>query len=215
MPEDTNAFLEKAFQNLTGVREVNFDKCKGSYGWAAESRGISTDDSDVGYFVSLMKRWGPGDNTRKMREESNYHQYKATGNIDSLKFMTQTPTSDKQTEAKVITRLNYLSVNKIETIKERIEDAIKTQRAAKKLLSEKEEEMRRMLDVSISLSHYSVHSISYGDEEFGLIYDRRGEPLIRLLNSENGFVASTQNVAHLPLIVKPLKFQLERFEKLI
>lgn len=213
--EDTNLFLEKAFQTLANVKEVNFDNCSGPYGWAAESRGFSMDGTDVGYFISLMKKWGPKDNTEKMHEESNYRQYRATGNIGSLKFLTQTPSSDKKAKAKVITRLNYLDGRKIETVKERIERVIETQKAAKKLLSEEEKRMKRILNVSDPLSYRSENLINYSGKDFNLIYDKQYTPSIKLLMSEDGFVASTKSVADLPLIVKPLEFQLERFEKLI
>lgn len=213
MPEDTNLFLVKAFQTLANVKEVNFDNCSGPYGWAAESRGFSKDE-DIGYLISLMRRWGPKDDTKKMQEEANYHQFRATGNIGSLKFMTQTTSSDKQAKARVTTHLSYLEGLKIETIKERMKRVIETQNAAKKLLSEEEKRIRKMLNASSPLSYRSENLIDYGGKDFNLIYDRRYAPSIKLLMSEDGFVASTQSVADLPLIVKPLEFQLERFEKL-
>jgi len=214
-PEDTNLFLEKAFQTLADVKVVNFDNCRGPYGWAAEKRGFS-EDEDIGYLVGLIRRWGPKDNTKKMHEESNYHQYKATGKIGSLKFLTQTPSDDRKAKAKVITRLNYLDGNNIETIKERIKRAVETQSVAKKLLSLEDTQMKKMLNVLSALSYRSENLINYDDKDFNLIYDGRyAKPLITLARSEDGFSASTKRIEDIHFIVKPLQFQLERFEKLI
>jgi hypothetical protein len=216
MPEDSSLFLERFFQNLTGVPNVEYNKCAGPYGWNAE---IKSQDDDVEHLFKMTKKWGPHD---KLFRERNYKQAKATGGIGFLKLSSKTPANEKNSlcnyavNADVITTLSYLEGSSLKSVQDKINEAIATQKAAKKLLVEEKTKVYDLLCGASALSYHSENNIGYDEADFNLIYDSDMSPEIRpnivLQNSNVGFKARAKTMSDLPSILRPLELQTAKIE---
>jgi hypothetical protein len=212
--EEVNTFLVKAFQDISG-QEPKFDECSGTNGWSAVVRGSN---EFLGYEMRMLRRWSEEDYKTLKGNNFKYHKVPATGRIQSLGLKTQIPFKGKS-NVEVNTKIKYLDdKHNVTDVQERIEDAIKTQKAAREILDNKEDAIKNAYYYSLLLGAYSSQNpIQQNKTNFSIMFPNyKDNPAAKLVSSHHtDFEASAMDIDDLPKIDVPLGYQIECFEAAI
>ncbi len=207
--EKIEEFMENVFQKISGVEKVEYNLCHGPSGRSAFRGGITDDVSWVIYLTRLYSY----EDWNKHEEGYKFSEIEATGKISTLTIKSQTPADDRNARAKVTTKIEV--GRDIESVQERIERALETQKIIDRMLKDQPREIKNYFTSELPIE-YSRAKLDNG---ISLIYSTKRKFKAKFYRNLETFsagkVSVLTNPEHLQDVIPPLEFQIEKLEKVV
>jgi hypothetical protein len=211
MAERIEEFMENIFQKISGAEKVEYNLCHGPSGRSAFRGGIT---DDIGWMISLTRLYSLED-WHKYEVGYRFSEIEATGDIRTLTLESQTPADDRDVRAKVVTKIEIFG--DIESVQERIERALKTQKIMDEMLKEQPEEIRNHFVSKLPIEYSRARL----DNGISLIYSTKRKfkaKIYRSLGAKytgGSRVSVLTNPEHLEDAIPPLEFQIKKLEEVV
>jgi hypothetical protein len=216
MTEETmTQAIEDCFKKLTGSPEVNYEALYPGIGKGAVADNI-VDNGDMAWQATLVRKF----DYHNLSDSHKFpYQEVPTGEISSLAYLTQTPADYREMKAKVLTKI----FNFGDSIDDRIEEAVTSQKRLRKLIDEDDLVIRNYaspISDRVTVKNYDGLADSFisitNKNKAGkkpklplsiIVRDNEGDP---------NFVQVLGETDHeIEKIIPALDYQIENFERVI
>jgi len=209
MDEDIIEFFENAFKTISGAKKINYTETYGGIGKGAFKFGVY---GDIGSITTLVRSYSGNQTSKGYRGKAKFSEMTPEAEISSLKLVTQIPSDDRFAKVKVATRVEGgRLVDNIETIQERINEALMTQQKARDLIIKNEEGIRDYCGLDLPTRSYGRETLETDSKKFSLIFDKKCK--LQLTLSSGDILKASSEPEKLSEIIPALDFQIGKFEE--
>jgi hypothetical protein len=209
MDKNAISFIERVYQDITNQKPKY--KYSGKYGNNSTFSGNSC-AYNLGVLARLVKIAGH-DDIELLELETNLPACLPEPLVSvktKINFLDEPKIRNIEEQYNFVMKLKAEGPKNVKSVSEKINDAIKTQKTARTLIEEKEQTIRDAVYVATKLG--SKGRVNYPLDELKLSFQPSNskKPLIEITN--HGFKATARGIDDLPLLLKPLEYQIENLE---